>query len=44
MDPNTHHFPSNQWSNYGGVRGVLAHLKDLAAPQNIGFERVQGGL
>ena len=24
--------------------GGLAHLKDLAAPQNICFERVQGGL
>ena len=23
---------SNQWSNYGGARGGLAHLKDLAAP------------
>jgi len=22
----------NQWSNYGGVRGGLALLKDLAAP------------
>ena len=21
-----------QWSNYGGARGGLAHLKDLAAP------------
>jgi len=23
---------SRQWSNYGGARGGLAHLKDLAAP------------
>ena len=22
----------HQWSNYGGARGGLAHLKDLAAP------------
>ena len=32
----------NQWSNYGGAWGGLAHLKDLAAPRNICFERVQG--
>ena len=24
--------PYLQWSNYGGARGGLAHLKDLAAP------------
>ena len=24
--------PGNQWSNYGGARGGLANLKDLAAP------------
>jgi len=35
---------SDQWWNYGGARGGLAHLKDLAAPRNICFERVQGGL
>ena len=24
--------PSRQWSDYGGARGGLANLKDLAAP------------
>ena len=27
--------PDLQWSNYGGARGGLAHLKDLAAPRNM---------
>jgi len=26
------HFNHIQWMNYGGARGGLAHLKDLAAP------------
>ena len=37
-------FLPQQWSNYGGARGGLAHLKKLAAPRNICFERVQVGL
>ena len=27
----------NQWSNYGGARGGLAHPKDLAAPAKYLF-------
>jgi len=33
----------DQWSNYRGPRGP-SPLNDLVTPQNIWFERVQGGL
>jgi len=33
-----------QWSNYGGAQGAWPTWKTWRPPQNICFERVQGGL